>query len=309
VIDRRGFLGVAPLAALVAGGRLLDDRLRERETGVSARRAWSGQRSSSLLRPRPRLDRLGVQLYTLREEMAREPERTLEAVAAIGYEEVELAGLYGMTVHEMREKLEAVGLRAASSHHGLDAVRGAWDETLRGALELGQSLVVVPSIPPEERTPEGLRRIADDFNRAGEAARAAGLRFGYHNHDWELRALADGTVPMRLLLERTDAALVDWQMDLFWTVHGGGDVMVYLAATAGRVTSVHVKDRTASGDMVDVGDGAIPFDEILVEAERLGLRHVFVEHDRPEDALESVRRSYQHLTRGAGRDAFDERTA
>lgn len=268
-----------------------------------------GAAPSGLVPARPTLERLGVQLYTLREEMAREPERTLEAVAEIGYEEVELAGLYGMSVREMREKLAAVGLHAASSHHGLDAVRGDWDETLRGALELGQSLVVVPSIPVAERSPEGLRRVADDFNRAGAAARAAGLRFGYHNHDWELRPLEDGTIPMRLLLERTDPAAVDWQMDVFWTVHGGGDVMAYLAETAGRVTSVHVKDRTASGEMVDVGAGAIPFDAILLEAERLGLRHAFVEHDRPTDALASVRRSYLHLTRGAGRDEFDERTA
>ena len=277
--------------------------------GTSAGGRRSGPAPHGLVPPRPRLERLGVQLYTLREEMARAPERTLEAVAEIGYREVELAGLYGLSVREMREKLTAVGLHAASSHHGLDVVRDAWDETVQGALQLGQSLVVVPSIPSGERTAEGLRRIADDFNRAGAAARAAGLRFGYHNHDWELRPLDDGTVPMRLLLERTDPAVVDWQMDVYWTVHGGGDVMTYLAETAGRVTSMHVKDRTASGEMVDVGEGAIPFDTILLEAERLGLRHAFVEHDRPADALESVRRSYLHLTRGAGHDEFDERTA
>jgi sugar phosphate isomerase/epimerase len=157
--------------------------------------------------------------------------------------------------------------------------------------------VVVPSVPAAERTPEGLRRLADDFDRAGEAARAAGLRFGYHNHDWEHRALADGTVPIDLLLERSDPAVVDWQMDIFWTVHGGADPERYLDETAGRVTSVHVKDRSPDGRMVDVGAGVIDFAALLPLAERHGLLHAFVEHDQPgDDPIASVRRSYEHLS-------------
>jgi sugar phosphate isomerase/epimerase len=304
LIDRRRFLGFAPLAVVAARGTLSDARAIAAPGGDEG-----GARSPSILPGLSRFDRFGVQLYTLRAEMAREPERTLQAIAGIGYQEVELAGLYGMSPREMRLRLDEAGLRAASSHHGLDAVRDDWSRTLEGAVELGQSLIAVPSISGDERTADGLRRVADDFNRAGEAAMRAGLRFGYHNHDWELRSLEDGTVPIRLLLDRTDAALVDWQMDVFWTVHGGGDVMRYLAAFPGRVTSLHVKDRTTSGEMVDVGDGVIPFDAILPEAERLGLLHAFVEHDRPADALDSVRRSYGHLTRFRERDAFDERTA
>ena len=214
----------------------------------------------------------------------------------MGYSEVEFAGLHGLTPREMRTKLDSVGLRATSSHQSVMEVRGDWPRILEGAQELGQSLVVVPSIPGDERTPEGLRRLADDFNRAGETARVAGLRLGYHNHDWELKALPDGTTPMDLLLESTDPDLVDWQMDIFWTVHGGADPATYLAQTAGRVTSVHLKDRTAGGDMVDVGDGVIDFGVLLPLAEELGLRHAFVEHDQPGDAMESVRRSFTHLS-------------
>jgi sugar phosphate isomerase/epimerase len=305
LIDRRRFLGFAPLAVVAARGTLSDARAITASGGNEASRA----RSRSILPGLSRFDRFGVQLYTLRAEMAQEPERTLQAIAEIGYEEVELAGLHGMSPREMRLRLDEAGLRAASSHPGLDAVRDDWSRTLEGAVELGQSLIAGPSIPGDERTADGLRRVADDFNRAGEAAVRAGLRFGYHNHDWEIRPLEDGTVPIQLLLDRTDAALVDWQMDVFWTVHGGGDVMRYLAAFPGRVTSLHVKDRTTSGEMVDVGDGVIPFEPILAEAGRLGLLHAFVEHDRPADALDSVRRSYGHLTRFQGRDAFDESTA
>ena len=291
-MDRRKFLAGVP-GAVVASREVLSGELE------------TVREPSSLLADPPRppvispIELLGVQLYTLRQEMASAPERTLAAIAEIGYREVELAGLYGLTPREMRSKLDEVGLRAVSSHHGVGDIRGAWARTLEGAQELGQSLIVAPSIPGSERTAEGLRRIADDFNHAGQTAAEAGLRFGYHNHDWEFGPLPDGTVPMDLLLERTSPDLVDWQMDIFWIVDGGESPARYLDGTSGRVTSVHVKDRTPGGEMVDVGDGVIDFSLLLASAERHGMRHAFVEHDRPADAIDSVRRSFQHLTRPA----------
>ena len=272
-IDRRAFLGTLP-AAFVVGRDSLGDGARPRMRDLSE---------------------LGVQLYTLRSALQEDVDRTLAAVAEIGYTKVEIAGLYGHSPREMRAKLDAVGLRCASSHHGLADVRGDWAAVLEGAQELGQDLIVVPSIPSDENTPDLLARVADDFNRAGEVAQAAGIRFGYHNHDWEFEPHPNGVLPMDLLLERTDPHLVDWQLDLFWIVHGGADPVRYLRATAGRVTSVHVKDRTADGGMVDVGQGVIDFATLLPLAEGLGLRHAFVEHDSPGDPIESVRRSYEHL--------------
>ena len=275
-MDRRSFLGVIPVAALAAACGPADA-----EVASAARPAATW----------------GLQLYTLRAVIGDDVERTLATVAEIGYREVEFAGLYGRTPRQMRATLDAVGLRAASSHQSVADVRGDWERVLAGAGELGQTLVVVPSIPGPMRTSEGLRELADDFNRAGEAARAAGLRFGYHNHDWEHQALPDGTVPIDLLLERTDPELVDWQMDIFWTVHGGADPVRYLDEASGRVTSVHVKDRTADGEMVAVGNGVIDFASLLPVAERLGLLHAFVENDRPgDDPLDNVRRSFEHLS-------------
>jgi len=249
----------------------------------------------ALLTARRRLDGFGVQLYTLRSVAPSDVDGTLAAVAEIGYAFVEFAGLYGLEPADMRHRLDRVGLRAASSHVSLDEVRGDWGAVLESAQELGQDLIVVPSLPGDVRSPDGLRRVADELNRAGELARAAGLRLGYHNHDWELRPLPDGSRPIDVLLDRTQPSLVDWQMDVFWAVHGGADPMEELRSRAGRVTSVHVKDRTADGEMVDVGDGVIDFATILPAAERQGLVHAFVEHDNPGDAIESVRRSFQHL--------------
>ncbi len=297
MMDRREFFAAAPAVALASGGvvsgGLVGRRDLEGSHATSLRATTVHDRVARVVRP---IDGFGVQLYTLRVEMAEDAERTLAAIAEIGYREVEMAGLYGLSPREMRSKLDAVGLRAVSSHHGVGDVRGAWDRTLEGAQELGQSLIVVPSIPGDERSAEGLRRIADDFNAAGYAAAEAGLRFGYHNHNWEFEPFPDGTIPMDLLLERTSADVVDWQMDIFWTVDGGADPATYLDRTSGRVTSVHVKDRTAIGEMVDVGDGVIDFSGLIDLAERHGMRHAFVEHDRPVDAVDSVRRSFQHLT-------------
>ena len=237
-IDRRRFLGVLPGAAIVAGG--LSELGRETPgaegwkfgtTGRPVDGDAGGERG-----PAPTggpeagaraqaSSAIGVQLYTLRSVMASDPAGTLAALAEIGYEEVELAGLYGMSAGGMKAMLDAAGLRAASSHQSVEEVRGSWEATLEAAVALGQSLIVVPSIPVAERDGNALARVADDFNRAGEAARAAGLRFGYHNHDWEMRPGTDRMRPMDLLLDRTDPGLVDWQMDIFWTVHGGTDPM------------------------------------------------------------------------------------
>ena len=292
-IDRRSFLGALPGAAVVAGGL------------PGPGRVWPGAASQVP-------SAIGVQLYTVRAVMASDPDGTLAAIAAIGYAEVELAGLYGMSAREMKARLDAVGLAATSSHHSVEEVRGSWAATLEAAVALGQRLVVVPSIPVAERDGEALRRIADDFNRAGDAARATGLRFGYHNHDWEMRPGADGVRPIDLLLDRTEPELVDWQMDIFWTVHGGADPMAELDARAGRVTSVHVKDRTAAGEMADVGAGVIDFRTVLARAGELGLLHQYVEHDQPGDPIESVRASYRALAAvvaaGTGSDRLPRST-
>ena len=108
--------------------------------------------------------------------------------------------------------------------------------------------------------------------------------------------MPSGDIPFDLLLENTDPALVSFQMDLFWTVHAGSDPLQYFGAYPGRFTSVHVKDRTDAGDMVAVGDGVIDFATILARSEQAGIAHYFVEHDWPEDPMESVRRSYDALS-------------
>ena len=238
--------------------------------------------------------RPGVQLYTVRDAMSGDVSGTLATLAEIGYLEVEMAGTYGMTPTSFRRLLDEFGLRAVSGHADFAEVRGDWQRTLDDAVELGHDMIVVPWLPEEVRTPDGYRAVADDLNRAGEAARRMGLRFGYHNHQFEFDPM-DGVIPMALLLDETDGSLVDWQMDIYWVVDGGHEPLEWLDRYSARVTSVHIKDRSAQGAMVDVGDGVIDFERILGAAAAHEVRHSFIEHDNPADSLVTVRRSFDYL--------------
>lgn len=248
-------------------------------------------------------ERWGVQLYTVRGAMADDVRGTLEAVAEMGYGEVEFAGLFGLSAREMRGLLGSVGLRAASSHVGMEVIRGDWDATLDAAAALGQDLIVLPSLPSDVRTADSLRALAGELSRAGEAATARGLHLGFHNHDFEVTPLGpeaggDGTWasrPLDILLANSDPEHLSFQLDLFWTVQGAADPEAYFADYPGRFLSVHVKDRTEDGQMVDVGAGVMDFRRLLAAGEAAGVRHAFVEHDRPAQPLESIRASIRHL--------------
>jgi sugar phosphate isomerase/epimerase len=245
------------------------------------------------------LDAIGLQLYTVRSVIAQDVEGTLRALAGIGYKEVEFAGLYGNTPTQMRQILDRVGLVAVSSHHGMRDIRGEWQRALDAANTLGQQYVIVASIDRAERTADAYRRIAEEFNRAGESAKAAGLKFGYHNHDYEF-ADVGGTTGYDVLLAQTDPSLVVMELDLFWAVQGGRDPLSLFAAHPGRFHLVHVKDRTASGEMVNVGSGVIDFRTIFARSDQAGIRHAFVEHDNPTSPLDDVRASFEHLARLRG---------
>ncbi len=250
-------------------------------------------------RPEPapvlaRLDPIGVQLYTIRDLVRDDMAAALSAVADIGYSEVEFAGYFDHDPVEIRSWLDGAGLTAPAAHVFPLEVDHL-EPVLESASVLGHRYLVVPWIPSEQReTLDGYRRVAERFNTVALAVREAGLQFAYHNHHFEFEPI-DGQVPFDVLLEETDPDLVQIELDLFWIIHGGGDPYDYFARYPGRYPLVHVKDRLADGAMVDVGDGAIDFAAIFSRSEQAGIRHYFVEHDRPDDPLESLRRSYAYL--------------
>lgn len=280
---RRGFLGA--VGAAVFGGWAVAP------AGIAAPAGFAAPRRPRLPTP------IGLQLYTVRDLLSEDFDGTLERVAAIGYREVELAGRFGRTPAQVRAALAAAGLDAPSTHVPYDTTGDAWEATLAEAAEAGHRFVTVPWIPQEaRRTLDGWKGVAERFNRAGERARRAGLRFAYHNHDFEL-APVDGVVPIDVLIAETDPSVVDFQMDVYWMFRGGRDPLRELAAHPDRYRMLHLKDSAGppDHDMVDVGDGVIDFAALLAEARRAGVLHAFVEHDQPADPIASVEASYAHL--------------
>lgn len=244
-----------------------------------------------------RLERVGVQLYTVRSDLARDFEGTLTRVAEIGYREVEFAGYHGKSASEVRAILTRLGLAAPASHVPIEAFRRNIDGPIADAKTVGHEYLVVPWLDPSQRRSiDDYRRLAEELNRFGETVRAAGLRLGYHNHDFELGAMG-GSVPLDLLFDRTDPNLVVFELDLYWVTKGGADPLTYFSRYPGRVHLVHVKDSAGAPEhrQVDVGKGTIDFGKILSRREQAGIRHVFVEQDEPANPLEMVRASYQYL--------------
>ena len=240
---------------------------------------------------------IGIQLYTVREAMRRDVPGALARLAEIGYREVEFAGYFGHAPAALRAMLERNGLTAPAAHVPYDLIRDGWARTLDDAAAIGHRWVVIPWLAPEvRRTADDWRRVGEQLSRGAEAARAAGLRLGYHNHDFELKPV-EGAVPLDILLSATDASLVDFEMDVYWVVRGGGDPMDYLARHRGRFPMLHVKDSAGppTHAQTDVGKGVIDFRRIVATASAQGARHLFVEHDQPADPMAFARASHDHL--------------
>ncbi len=280
-------------------------------TGLGLLAGCAGERSQGGAEPgsepggappalNPPLDRIGVQLYTVRSLMAEDVAGTLAAVAAIGYREVEFAGYFGHPPDEIRAMLDANGLTAPATHIELDQMNGAALETsIETALAIGHGWLVVPWIAEEWRTGDGYREVARILNEAGAAAATAGLRVGYHNHAFEFDPVSDdpnSPTGYTVLLDDLDPALVDLEIDFHWSAAAGTDALALFETYPGRFPLCHVKDLSAEGEMVDVGAGEIDWAGIFAHADHAGLRHYFVEHDQPGDPLASVQASYRYLS-------------
>jgi sugar phosphate isomerase/epimerase len=248
----------------------------------------------SLFSSADRLNRVGIQLYTVRSLMGKDFDGTLAQIANIGYTEVEFAGYFNRTPEQVRAALSANKLTAPSTHIGFPKDDAAWKQTLDQARETGHQWVTIPSLESAMRkTPDDWKRTADRFNQLGAMAQGSGLRLAFHNHDVEL-APFDGTNGLETLLKGTDPKLVDFEMDIYWVVKGGGDPLDLLARYPGRFPMFHAKDATAAPErkMVDVGAGTIDFGKIFAKANP---KHVFVEHDQPADPLASAQASFKTL--------------
>jgi len=301
-MNRRTFIGTSVAATLAA----------------AAKPAWAAD-TAHLAGRSPvahAIDRVGLQLYTVRDAMKTDFAGTIAKVAATGYKEVEFAGYFDHSPKDVRAILDKNSLASPSCHVGYDVVEKKWPETLEAAKIVGHSYIICPWIDEKQRVePGGWKRAADLFNKAGEASKKAGIQFGYHNHSFEFDPAESlgGKLPYDFLLAETDPKLVAMEMDLCWISVAGKDPLAYFEKYPGRFPLVHVKDwvKDASsptayqgamgqsvkfgGRMADVGQGSIDWKNLFAHSEKAGIQHYFVENDYPKSAFDDIKVSYDYL--------------
>ena len=247
-----------------------------------------------------RLNRVGIQLYSLRDDARRDLERTIADIAAIGYKDVELLGSmsnFGMPPAQLRAVLDRNGLRAPSTHVSGNALDDL-DRQLDDARTLGHDYLIVASLPiTGPRTVDDYRRWADRFNESGRRARERGVWIGFHNHANDFTPI-DGVVPYDVLMDGTDAAVVRMQLDTGNLAMAGLDPHEYMRRYGPRYWSFHIKDvaRLGATHDTELGKGAIDFTRLLASIDRIDEKHLFVEQETyPGAPVESLRRDYQYI--------------
>jgi sugar phosphate isomerase/epimerase len=248
-----------------------------------------------------RLKRVGVQLYSLRDEARRNLERTIADIAAAGYHDVELLGSmnnFGMPPAQLRGVLDRNGLRAPSTHVAGTALDDLQQE-LDVAQTLGHEYFVVASLPITAPAKlDDYRRWADRLNEAGRVARQRGIWIGFHNHADDF-AVLDGQVAYDVLAARTDASVVRLQLDTGNLAMAGREPMDYMKRFGDRYWQFHIKDVPRLGAKSDtgLGEGIIDFKRLLASIDRIDEKHLYVEQETyPGTPLESVRKDFTYIS-------------
>lgn len=257
---------------------------------------------------------IGLQLYTVRDAMDKDPKAALAQVAKVGYNSVEGATytgtekFYGMTPQEFKKVLKDNGLVMYSSHYRLgedkengQVMKGTilhdWDKAIEDAHSVGLKYMICAWLSPSERgTLDHYKKVADDLNIAGEKCKKAGIQLCYHNHNFEFDK-QDGKYPYDILLA-TDKNLVKMEMDLYWIKKAGQDPYTLFKEHPGRFPLWHVKDmdNTPAQDFTEVGSGIINFKEIFKYKDLAGMKYFFVEEDKcPGDPFVSIAKSYAYI--------------
>ena len=258
-----------------------------------------------------KIDKVGLQLYTVRDLMKRDFDGTIAKVAQIGYKEVEFAGYFDHTPQQVREACEKNGLSPVSTHVQYDELDDKFPSVIEASKTIGLKYIVCPFIQEELRkSPDIWKKASEKFNKCGEQTKKAGIQFAYHNHWFEFLPV-DGKLPYDELLKQCDPNLVKMEMDLCWITAAGGDPVKYFDRYPGRFPLVHVKDLhsipkvTAGGaqnygdtvDLTEVGSGLIDWKKIFAHSQQAGIKHYIVEHDHPKEPFVSITKSYEYLSK------------
>jgi len=251
---------------------------------------------------------LGVQLYTIRDAIAKDLTGSLERLSKLGYNEVELFGyngtFFGKTPKEFANICNGLGLKPISGHYLSGRVGNApgtlvngWQKAIDDAAELNLKYMVCAWLPPAERTLDQYKTLPALLNTSAEACAKSGIQFCYHNHDFEFDQL-EGTMPYKHILQNTDAEKVKMEVDLYWVSKANQDPVALFENNPGRFPLWHVKDKQSdTGVFAEVGKGNINFDKIFAARKTAGLKHWFVEQDVCKgDPFDSLAISKEYVT-------------
>jgi sugar phosphate isomerase/epimerase len=242
---------------------------------------------------------LGIQLYTVRDEVSKDLDNSIMQVAKAGYKQVELYGydyktrqFFGRSVQQMSDLLKKNNLKTPSGHYGIydmlynaDYNWDSWKHLIDDATILGNKYIVIPHLDDKHRSADDYKRIADRLNKGGELSKAAGMATGYHNHNFEFESIGD-TSAFEYLLKNTDPKLVKFEMDLYWVEYAGQDPAVWFKKYPGRFPLWHIKDMEAKtegqakGQTCEVGKGIIDWKSIFAHQAEAGVDYVFVEQEQ-----------------------------
>lgn len=228
-------------------------------------------------------------------------EDVLSTVASLGYTQVEgFGGVMGDPA-DLRAKLDKNGLAMPSAHFAIAQLEGDLDGALETARILGIEKIYCPYLLAEDRPSDaaGWAAFAERLEVIAKKIQAAGLSFGWHNHDFEFVACADGTVPMKAILD--GAPSVNWEADIAWIVRGGSDPMAWIEAHGNRITAAHVKDIAPAGELADedgwadVGHGTLDWTGLMAALRANNVDLFVAEHDNPSDATRFATRSIETM--------------
>lgn len=258
---------------------------------------------------------IGLQLFTVRNAMQSDPAVTLARLSKLGYNSVEGATytgtqkFYGMEAAVFSRLLKQNGLIMPSSHYRLGdekmngetpkgTIMQGWDKAVDDAAAVGIKYMVCAYLSEAERGgTDRYKQIAEQFNKAGETCKKAGIQLCYHNHDFEFKK-EDGKFMYEILLGNTDKNLVKMEMDIYWVNKAGQDPIALINKYPGRFPLWHVKDmdKTPEKNFTEVGNGSIDFKKIFKSAEKSGLQYFFVEQDiTPGDPFNSITQSISYI--------------
>lgn len=246
---------------------------------------------------------LGIQIYTIRDAIFKDPKGELKKIAAYGYKKIEAFAyrdgkIFGMTYKEFDAYIRSLGMSITSGHYGIDQVRNNWEKAIEDAKSIDQPYMVCPYLVEGERkTIDDYKRRCEEFNKAGELCNKYGIRFGYHNHAFEYTEL-EGKLPIDVMMSELDPKLVSMEMDIYWVVNAGQDPIAFFNKYPGRFEQWHVKDMSKEdrSKNADVGTGSIDFKALFALKKLSGMKHFYVEQESyPGLPMDSVGKSAANL--------------